>query len=180
MDEQSEDIYLLFYSLKNISPRTELFIFSTELVRLTSLFSFNNFHKIAESISKRVQIWGSGTRIGECFEDFLKRYGSLIDKDTTVLIISDGWDLGDPKILNEAMYLMKSKSSRIIWLNPHARTQGYEPSCMGMKTALPYIDVLSSPDVFTSRQSFEQYFGRATSPLPKSGVRVNKRSDGRR
>jgi uncharacterized protein len=175
MDEQSEDIYLLLYLLKNISSKTELFIFSTELVRLTNLFTFNNFRDTAERISKRVQIWGSGTRIGECFQEFLNKYGSLIDKNTTIVIISDGWDLGDPRILNDSMYLMRRNSNRIIWLNPYVKTKGYEPSCVGMKTALPYVDVFTSPDVFVNRQSFEHYFGRETSPWVKTTFPIRKK-----
>jgi uncharacterized protein len=164
MDEQSEEIYLLLYLLKNISSKTELFIFSTELVRLTNLFTFNSFRKTAERIAGRVHIWGSGTRIGECFQEFLRKYGTLIDKDSTIVIISDGWDLGPPNILNDSMYLMRYRSGRIIWLNPYVKNKGYRPSCVGMKTALPYVDVFTSPDVFVNRQAFERYFGREISP----------------
>ena len=165
MDEQSDEIYLVLYLLKNLSSNSELFVFSTELVHLSNQFSFNNFKNTAERISKRVQIWGSGTRIGECLQRFVDRYGPMIDHETTIVIISDGWDLGDPKILQNAMRLLKIKSHGIIWLNPHAKMKGYEPSCVGMKTALPYVDVLTTPEVFANRALFEENFGKETSPF---------------
>ncbi len=176
MDEQSEEIYLILYLLKNILTNSELFIFSTELVRLTNLFNFNNFRETADRISNRIQIWGSGTRIGECFQRFLEKHSSLVDKNTTIVIISDGWDLGDPEILNESMYLLRSKCHMIIWLNPYAKTKGYEPSCTGMKTALPYVDVFTSPEVFANKTLFEEYFGKETSPWAQTTMPVRKKA----
>ncbi len=163
MDQQSEEIYLILYLFKNVSANSELFVFSTDLMRLTNLAGFNDFRLSAERISKRVEIWGSGTRIGECFRNFLEKYESLVDRDTVIVIISDGWDLGDPKVLDESMRRLKSLSHRIIWLNPHLKTKGYEPSCVGMKAALPYVDVFAPTEVFASRPSFEEYFGKETS-----------------
>jgi uncharacterized protein with von Willebrand factor type A (vWA) domain len=167
MEELSDEIYLILYLLKNVSTNSEIFIFSTDVVRLTDLVSFNNFRDTAERISRNVRIWGSGTKIGECFQKFLANYGSLIDRDTIVVIISDGWDLGESEILRISMQTFKEKSRRIIWLNPHAKMEDYEPICIGMKTALPYIDVLTSPEVFTNKSMFEACFGKATSPSLK-------------
>lgn len=167
MDDGSEENYLMFYLLKNVLNKCELFVFSTELVHLNGLFNFSDFRDTARRISKQVHIWGSGTRIGACFQRFLEKYSSFVDKDTTILIISDGWDLGGPELLNESMYLLRSKCNRIIWLNPYVGTAGYEPSCLGMKTALPYVDIFASPKVFTSKTLFDKCFGKETSPYPQ-------------
>jgi uncharacterized protein len=175
MEEESEEIYLLLFLIKNIVPKTELFVFSTELLRLTNALSFNNFRDSSQRLSKKVKIWGSGTRIGKCLQEFLKKYGTRVDSGSTIIIISDGWDLGDPKILDDSMRGLKRRGGWIIWLNPYAEIDEYRPEAIGMKTALPYVDIFASTDVFSNRQTFNKYFGRETSPLLKTAVPTRAR-----
>ena len=68
----------------------------------------------------------------------------MLDKKTIVLILSDGWDTGEPEVMKEAMKTIYKKSKKVIWLNPLAGSPDFSPEAIGMKTALPYIDVLAS------------------------------------
>jgi len=96
-------------------------------------------------ISERVPHWSGGTTIGSCLQDFTTNYGhGMLDKKTIVLILSDGWDTGEPDVMKEAMKTIYKKSKKVIWLNPLAGSPDFSPESMGMKTALPYIDVLAS------------------------------------
>jgi uncharacterized protein len=164
MHSQSDDIFLLLYLFKNVSRNSEIFVFSTKLLRLKHITSFGNLKDSSRAISKQVSIWGSGTRIGESIQSFLSRYSSLINPESTVVVISDGWDLGDPDTLRIAMSELRRRCSRIVWLNPLIRTKGYEPACIGMKTALDYVDIFAPTEVFLDKSLFESYFGKNVGP----------------
>jgi uncharacterized protein with von Willebrand factor type A (vWA) domain len=165
MDTLSEQIYLLLYLLRRLSRRCEIFVFSTNVARLTGLLSLGDLESTAYRLSMKISIWGSGTKIGECIGKVLKSYGSILDRYTTVIIISDGWDLGDADLLRKNIAELKRRTSEIIWLNPLASRKGYEPACIGMKTALPYVDVFASTEIFSNKQLFESYFGKTIGPL---------------
>jgi uncharacterized protein with von Willebrand factor type A (vWA) domain len=160
MQSKSDFLFLLLYLFKNVTRNAEIFVFSTKLMHLKIITSFSNIREASRSISSKISIWGSGTRIGECLNIFLSRYQALIDKRTTVVIISDGWDLGEPDLLRRSMLELRQKSARIVWLNPLVKTAGYEPICIGMKTAIEFVDVFAPTDIFLSKGLFEAYFGK--------------------
>jgi uncharacterized protein len=164
MQSQSDDIFLLLYLFKNVSRNSEIFVFSTKLLRLKHITSFGNLRDASRAISRQVSIWGSGTRIGECLHSFVTQYKSMIDPEATVVIISDGWDLGEPETLRMAMSELRRNCSKIVWFNPLIKTKGYEPVCVGMKTALEFVDVFAPTEVFLDRGLFESYFGKNFGP----------------
>ena len=85
--------------------------------------------------------WGGGTRIGESLATFNRRWGRrVLGHAATVVIISDGWDRGDPDLLAAEMAHLQRLSHRLIWLNPLLGLAGYEPLTRGMRAALPYVD----------------------------------------
>ncbi len=164
MELETQRYYLIFHLLKDLTRRCEIFLFSTRLERITPMFTGLDMNMVATKIAKMVSIWGSGTRIGYCFETLLKNYPALIDHRTTVLIISDGWDLGEPEALETSMKELKRRANKIIWLNPLAQERGYEPTCVGMQTAMRYVDIFATPEIFERKSTYEKYFGKVVGP----------------
>lgn len=145
MDLYSRFFIHLIYAFQHAYDRIETFVFSTALHRVTELLNNHEFDKAFEMISDRVPQWSGGTTIGSCLNDFVNdfEYG-LLDKKTTVLILSDGWDTGAPDQISRAMKMIYKKSRKVIWLNPLAGSPDFSPEVIGMKAALPYIDILAS------------------------------------
>ena len=145
MDLYSRFFVHLIYAFQNAYDKIETFVFSTALHRVTELLDNHEFDKAFDMISDRVPQWSGGTTIGSCLNDFVEGYGyHLLDKKTIVLILSDGWDTGNPETMKSAMQAIYKKSKKVIWLNPLAGSLDFSPDVLGMKTALPYIDVLAS------------------------------------
>lgn len=145
MDLYSRFFIHLIYAFQNAYDKIETLVFSTALHKVSELLDNNDFDKAFRTISERVPHWSGGTTIGSCLQDFVKNYGhGMLDKKTIVLILSDGWDTGEPEVMKEAMKTIYKKSKKVIWLNPLAGSPDFSPEAVGMKTALPYIDVLAS------------------------------------
>jgi len=145
MDLYSRFFIHLIYAFQNAYDKIETLVFSTALHRVSELLDNNKFDKAFQVISERVPHWSGGTTIGSCLKDFTENYGhGMLDKKTIVLILSDGWDTGEPEVMKEAMKTIYKKSKKVIWLNPLAGSPDFSPEAIGMKTALPYIDVLAS------------------------------------
>jgi uncharacterized protein len=140
MGNYSKFLISVIYSLQSVYNRIETFVFSTALTRLTSIIKRKSLNQVLQEISDSVPDWSGGTRIGECFQDLLKLHSDKITKNTVVLILSDGWDVGDIDLLEQSMKSIHNKAKRVIWLNPLLGSSEYEPSCSGMHRALPYID----------------------------------------
>lgn len=87
-----------------------------------------------------VQDWSGGTRIGDALREFNHTWANLADRRSVVVILSDGWDTGDPETLAGEMLVLKRRMGRIIWLNPLLGTPSYAPLNRGMVAALHYID----------------------------------------
>ncbi|TMM56824.1 VWA domain-containing protein [Maribacter algarum] len=145
MDLYSRFFIHLIYAFQNAYDKIETLVFSTALHKVSEILDNNEFDKAFRTISERVPHWSGGTTIGSCLQDFTENYGhGMLDKKTMVLILSDGWDTGEPEVMKEAMKTIYKKSKKVIWLNPLAGNRDFSPESIGMQTALPYIDVLAS------------------------------------
>jgi len=145
MDLYSRFFIHLIYAFQNAYDKIETLVFSTALHKVSGILDNNEFDKAFRTISERVPHWSGGTTIGSCLKDFTQNYGhGMLDKKTIVLILSDGWDTGEPEVMKEAMKTIYKKSKKVIWLNPLAGSPDFSPKAIGMKTALPYIDALAS------------------------------------
>ena len=145
MDLYSRFFVHLIYAFQNAYDKIETFVFSTALHRVSSILDNNDFAKAFDIVSDRVPDWSGGTSIGSSLQDFVSDYGyGMLDKKTIVLILSDGWDTGEPEIIQTAMKSIYKKSRKVIWLNPLAGSPDFTPEAIGMKAALPYIDALVS------------------------------------
>ncbi|MGB5822282.1 MAG: VWA domain-containing protein [Saonia sp.] len=135
----------LIYAFQNAYDKIETFVFSTALYRVSEILDQQEFDKAFATISDRVPHWSGGTTIGSCLNHFTQEYGyRMLDKKTIVILLSDGWDTGNPEQMKDAMKTIYKKSKQVIWLNPLAGSANFSPEAIGMKTALPYIDVLAS------------------------------------
>jgi uncharacterized protein len=121
--------------------RTESFVFGTRLTRVTRLLRDKDRDRALARVADTVTDWAGGTRIGESFRDFNLRWARRsLRSSGVVIVISDGWDRGDPALVASETARLRRNCHRLIWLNPLAGTPGYQPLAAGMRAAYPYID----------------------------------------
>ncbi|MDP4264588.1 MAG: VWA domain-containing protein [Bacteroidota bacterium] len=141
MDKYSYFLLRFIYALRENFRQLEAFVFSTSLIRISKALLPNRLDVVLATISEQVDNWSSGTRIGECLNEFNEKYGKLLLNGSPVLLIlSDGLDTGDPALLGREMIKLHKRAGRIIWMNPLKGMKGYAPEARGMKAALPVID----------------------------------------
>jgi uncharacterized protein with von Willebrand factor type A (vWA) domain len=121
--------------------RVEAFSLGTRLTRVTKELNSRDPDRALQQASERVQDWSGGTRLGECLRRFNDEWGVRgMARGAIVVILSDGWDRGDPAVLAEQMCRLHRVTYDLIWVNPLKVTPGYAPLARGMAAALPYVD----------------------------------------
>lgn len=143
MDLYSQFLLQFVYAIQNAFRRVETFTFATRLTRISE-FLRNGSYKQALRHLTEVQDWSGGTRIGEALQEFNQTWAKLADRRTIVIILSDGWDTGDPEILAAEMAILKRRMGRIVWLNPLLGVPSYEPLNRGMAAALKHVDYFAA------------------------------------
>jgi len=121
-------------------PRVEVFAFGTRLTRLTLELRSRDPDAALQRAADAVEDWAGGTRIGESLASLNREYGRILGRGAVVVILSDGWDRGDPQVLAAEMARLQRSAHRVIWLNPLKAAPGYEPLAAGMAAALPHTD----------------------------------------
>ncbi len=157
MDIYSRILLQFIYGLQNSFARVETFVFSTSLERITAHLKHKNYGEALKRLSNNVRGWAGGTLIGASLAAFNADWLKLIDRRTIVIIMSDGWDTGEPAELAAAMAQLKRRAGRLIWLNPLLGSPDYQPLVRGMQAALPFIDVLAPLDNLASLKALEQH-----------------------
>ncbi|MBI4776880.1 MAG: VWA domain-containing protein [Deltaproteobacteria bacterium] len=143
MDAYGRFFLLFGHALARSVPRTRVFVFSTRLTEVTSLFRDSEWPRIFNKMTSSEFNWGGGTDMGNCFRYFNRNYATRFSGERTELFIAgDGWDRGDPEELENQMSLMKRSCNKLFWLNPLMAFPGYTPTCLGIRTVLPYVDAL--------------------------------------
>ncbi|HEX7914574.1 VWA domain-containing protein, partial [Rudaea sp.] len=94
--------------------------------------------------------WAGGTRIGECLAQFEREHAGLAHARSALVVVSDGYDTGDPELLSRTVARLRRRVRRIAWLNPLAGREDYLPSARGMQAALPHLDLLAPAHDFAS------------------------------
>lgn len=144
MDLYSRFLIQFIYAFQNAYRRIETFVFSTSLHRVTQQLKQREFDLALRELSESVPGWSGGTKIGESLDTFVQKYaGKLLNKQSIVLIMSDGWDTGNTDLLADSMRKIQKKAAKVIWLNPLAGNPKYEPVVQGMQAAMPFIDVFA-------------------------------------
>jgi len=139
MDLYSRFLLQFLYALQNVFGRVETFTFATRLTRVSDLLRGPSYKRALRRLTE-VRDWSGGTRIGESIREFNQTWGRLVDRRTIVLVLSDGWDTGEPEVLAREMLTLKRRAARVIWLNPLLGNPSYEPLTRGMAAALPLVD----------------------------------------
>jgi uncharacterized protein with von Willebrand factor type A (vWA) domain len=139
MDLYSRFLLQFLYALQNVFGRVETFTFATRLTRVTDMLRGGSYRKALARL-RAVSDWSGGTRIGEALAEFNRSWAGLVDRRTIVLLLSDGWDTGDPELLARELLAIKRRASRVLWLNPLLGDPAYEPLTRGMAAALPLVD----------------------------------------
>ncbi|MBI1728715.1 MAG: VWA domain-containing protein [Candidatus Rokubacteria bacterium] len=139
MDLYSRFLLQFLYALQNVFRRVETFTFATRLTRVSDLLRGPSYKGALRRLTE-VRDWSGGTRIGESIREFNQTWGRLVDRRTIVLLLSDGWDTGEPDVLAEEMLTLKRRAARVVWLNPLLGNPSYEPLTRGMAAALPLVD----------------------------------------
>jgi len=125
--------------------RTEVFSFATRLTRLTPTLDAASPDTMLAKAGEAAPDWSGGTRIGAAIKEFNDRYGCRgMARGAVILIISDGWETGDPALLGEQMARLSRVSHRIVWANPRTQSPRYRPEVGGMAAAWPYCDAVVS------------------------------------
>jgi hypothetical protein len=139
MDLYSRFLLQFLYALQHVFGRVETFTFSTRLTRVTEHLRGRSYRQVLRSLGE-VRDWSGGTRIGSSLAEFTGQWGHLLDRRTIVVVLSDGWDTGEPELLAGELLRIKRRAARLIWLNPLLGNPAYEPLTRGMATALPFLD----------------------------------------
>ncbi len=125
--------------------QAEVFTFATRLTRLTPALARSAPSEALRRAGQAAPDWLGGTRLGEALKEFNDRYGRRgMARGAVVLIISDGWDTGDPAVVRREMQRLSLVAHRIIWVNPRTKSAAYEPLAGGMAAAWPYCDAVVS------------------------------------
>jgi len=141
MERYSRMLLHFAHSIARRRHRVEAFLFSTTLTRVTRQLRLPKPDEALAAVSRSVTEWSGGTRIGDALKEFHQRWGRrVLNGGPVVLLISDGWDCGDPAELAAQIARLQRSCHRLIWLSPLAGTEGYEPLTRGLQAALPYVD----------------------------------------
>jgi uncharacterized protein with von Willebrand factor type A (vWA) domain len=123
----------------------EVFVFATRLTRLTRALAGGGPQRALAQAASAAPDWSSGTRIGDALRTFNDRHGRRgMARGAVVVILSDGWERGDPALVGREMGRLARLAHRIVWVNPRAAAEGFAPRAGGMAAALPHVDALVS------------------------------------
>ncbi|MEU6258337.1 VWA domain-containing protein [Streptomyces sp. NPDC047043] len=135
------DALLRFAHAAARGARTEVFTIGTRLTRVTRELSHRDPDLAMTALAAAVPDWRGGTRLGELLREFLNRWGQRgMARGAVVVLLSDGWERGDPELLGAQMRRLHRLAHRVIWANPRKARPGYAPLAAGMAAALPSVD----------------------------------------
>jgi uncharacterized protein with von Willebrand factor type A (vWA) domain len=141
MERYSRMLLHFAHALTLRHNRVEAFLFSIRLTRITRQLHVRRTDEALAGVAQTVPDWSGGTRIGGAVKEFHQRWGRrVLNGGPVVLLISDGWDRGDPEELRAQIARLQRRCYRLVWLNPLIGTADYAPLTRGLRAALPYVD----------------------------------------
>ena len=141
MERYSRTLLHFAHTLRAKARRVEAFVFATRLTRITMDLRTPKADAAIAAAARSVQDWSGGTRIGASLRAFHQRWArQSLNSAAVVLLISDGWDRGDPAVLRDQIARLQRSCHRLIWLNPLIGTLSFEPLTRGLQAALPFVD----------------------------------------
>lgn len=141
MERYTRMLLHFIHTISGEVEQVEAFLFATRLTRITRYLNYRGVDQTVSEVAKAVPDWAGGTRIGQALKSFnfqwLRR---ILSGGAVVLIISDGWDRGEPELLAKEASRLQRSCHRLIWLNPLLGSPSYQPLTRGMQAAMPYVD----------------------------------------
>ncbi len=139
----------------------EAFVFHTRLAHVSPSLRDRDVTRAVDKLALMAQGIGGGTRIGESLATFNRWHARrVINSRTAVMIVSDGYDTGEPERLGAEMRRLRQRCRRIVWLNPLIGWRDYSPQARGMQAALPYVDLFAPAHNLDSLAALEPYLAR--------------------
>jgi uncharacterized protein len=148
MREHTTDLFGLVYALHRVVRRTRVFAFGHDIVEVTTLLAGRSYERALPLLSERLRPTGGGTQIARCLAEFRRHHGSELRSSSTLVILSDGWDLGAPEELASELRRLRGQSHQLVWVNPYASHAGFRPATAALRAAGPFVDLLASPEDF--------------------------------
>ncbi len=127
--------------MRSAPAGTEVFTIGTRLTRVSPALAVRDADTALRLAGQAVPDWSGGTRLGEVLQAFCDRWAHRgVARGAVVVVVSDGWERGDPGLLAEQMARLSRLAHRVVWVNPHRGKSGYTPVQSGIVAALPYVD----------------------------------------
>jgi uncharacterized protein with von Willebrand factor type A (vWA) domain len=160
--------YLQFLvSAAGSGPHVEAFVFATRLTRLTRALAGRHPERAIRRAAEAAPDWSSGTRIGDALKAFNDRHGRRgMARGAVVVILSDGWERGDPALVAREMQRLSRLAHRIVWVNPRVGSRAFSVQAGGMRAALPHCDALVSGHSFSALTEVADAIGGAEIGVP--------------
>ena len=149
MREHESRFFALVYALASVSRRARVFAFSTRLTEITPEVRRHRYRGATARTSARIELADGGTRIGGSLGELFDRAQTLLRDRTTLILLSDGWDLGEPERVGQELERLGRHCHAIVWVTPYTRAPGFEPRVAALRSALPFVDLLWGPEDFT-------------------------------
>ncbi|MEE8465268.1 MAG: VWA domain-containing protein, partial [Dehalococcoidia bacterium] len=163
MERYTRMLLQFIHTIAGNLQQLEAFLFATRLTRITRNLKYRSIDQSIDEVSKSVPDWAGGTRIGDAIKTFNYQWlRRVLRGQAVVLIISDGWDRGDPELLARETSRLQRSCHRLIWLNPLLGSPTYQPLTQGMQAALPYIDDFLPVNNLNSLESLARHLSTFT------------------
>jgi uncharacterized protein with von Willebrand factor type A (vWA) domain len=149
--------------------RVEAFVFGTRLTRVTAELRGRDPDRALERATHATQDWSGGTRIGEALATLNREHGRRLGRGAVIVLLSDGWDRGEPAQLEREMARLARCSHHLIWLNPLKAHPGYKPLTRGMQAALPHVDHFMAGNSLASLEELAYTLDLLSAGRPSAG-----------
>jgi uncharacterized protein with von Willebrand factor type A (vWA) domain len=141
--------------------QVEVFTLGTRCTRITRELGSRDPDLALDAVAGAVEDWSGGTRLGEGLRTFNEQWGLRgLARGAVVVILSDGWDRGDPEVLAEQVRRLQRVAHRVVWVNPLKASPGFAPLARGMAAALPYVDELVEGHSLASLEALAEVISR--------------------
>ena len=175
MERYSRVLLHFAHAITRRHQRVEAFLFSTELTRITRQLRMPRPDDALAAVSQSVPDWSGGTRIGGAVKEFHQRWGRrVLTGGPVVLLISDGWDRGEPGELRDQIARLQRSCHRLVWLNPLIGTADYAPLTRGLQAALPFVDDFLPARTVTNLADLALHLNALARPARKGRLRKSR------
>jgi uncharacterized protein with von Willebrand factor type A (vWA) domain len=175
-------LFLAFvHSLTRLVRHVESAVFNVEMAVVTEVFRGMPLGEALRWMDHKQAVLSGGTKIGHCLHRFLAHLEncSVTGSEAVVLILSDGWDVGDVDLLRSSMQRLRGQAGRVIWCDPHAAAVGYQPQVQGLRAVLPYVDdYLDFSSAASVRELVERFEAARPSGRASNGRRLTAIREG--